>query len=181
MEFRCFVWDGDLVGCCQRHVGVHFPFLAQMRGELQLRLLRFFEDVVGDVFPLPSCALRRGTGHARRHSHARADTYDVCLLQSGGVRLLDFNPWGAATLPLLFHWDELAQLAAGDEPPHLRVVETAQHIRPGLRTGVPLDLYQTGEGSALAEFISRQQREEAAQNRAHGKNDDDGNEAGSDP
>lgn len=84
----------------------------------------------------------------------------MALLPSGGVRLLDFNPWGGATLPLLFSWAELGAAAAGEEPPELRVVEEAQLIRPGLRTGVPLDLYATGEGSALAQFVERQQREE---------------------
>ena len=103
-------------------------------------------------------AMRRLSAHLP--SRCIADTFDVVLLQSGGVRLLDFSPWGGATLPLLFDWEELDVLAAAAEPPPLRVVRSAQHIRPGLRTGVPLDLYATGEGSALAEFVQRQRAAE---------------------
>ena len=32
------------------------------------------------------------------------------VTSNGTVRVLDFNPWGGATLPLLFTWDELARL-----------------------------------------------------------------------
>jgi hypothetical protein len=34
----------------------------------------------------------------------------VYVTSGGLVRVLDFNPWGGATLPLLFTWDELARL-----------------------------------------------------------------------
>lgn len=150
LEFRCFVIDGELVGCSQRHVGTHFPFLAGSREELLPRLLHFFEEVVADVFPLPTY------------------TFDVHLPQRPGAqpRLLDFNPWGGSTLPLLFSWPELAALAAAAEEdestelPVWRVVEVAQQIRPGLRTGVPVELVQTGEGSALSELLAKAREQE---------------------
>jgi hypothetical protein len=102
----------------------------------------------------------------------------VYVTSNGTVRVLDFNPWGGATLPLLFTWDELARLdgapcnalvlhlltfclhaldaeTCDEEFPVVRVVESPQGIRPGLRTGVPLELYDTSAGSALQDFISR--------------------------
>jgi hypothetical protein len=116
-----------------------------------------------------------------------ADTYDVYVTSNGTVRVLDFNPWGGATLPLLFTWDELARLdgtqllrgafhawragltrgcgadadTVDDEFPVVRVVESPQGIRPGLRTGVPLELYDTSAGSALQDFISRHRNDAA--------------------
>ena len=51
----------------------------------------------------------------------------------------------------------------------MRVVESPQGIRPGLRTGVPLELYDTSAGSALQDFISRH-RDDAAPG---GADDDD--------
>lgn len=44
--------------------------------------------------------------------------------------------------------------------PLLRVCEAQQALRPGLRTGVPLELYDTSDGSALAQFIARQRAQE---------------------
>ena len=115
-----------------------------------------------------------------------ADPYDVYVTSSGTVRVLDFNPWGGATLPLLFTWDELVRLdgaqlcgraprarrsdkrrggadaeSCDDEFPIVRVVESPQGIRPGLRTGVPLELYDTSAGSALQDFIARHRNEAA--------------------
>jgi hypothetical protein len=36
-----------------------------------------------------------------------ADTMDVYVATNGTVRLMDFNPVGGSTAPLLFDWDEL--------------------------------------------------------------------------
>lgn len=101
---------------------------------------------------------------------------------AGSIRVLDFNPYGGSTLPLLFSWSELDALAAdpdgdsdaddgaapsGDdeEPPRrllpvVRVVETPQMVRPGLRTGVPVDLYDSSAGSALSQLLARCREEE---------------------
>ncbi len=43
---------------------------------------------------------------AERESCA-ADTMDVYVATNGTVRLMDFNPVGGSTAPLLFEWDEL--------------------------------------------------------------------------
>ncbi|KAL8503797.1 hypothetical protein ACS0TY_022498 [Phlomoides rotata] len=39
--------------------------------------------------------------------HHKVFVFDVYVTRDGRVKLLDFNPWGAPTLPLLFTWDEL--------------------------------------------------------------------------
>lgn len=36
-----------------------------------------------------------------------ADCMDVYVATTGTVRLMDFNPVGGSTAPLLFDWDEL--------------------------------------------------------------------------
>jgi hypothetical protein len=38
----------------------------------------------------------------------------------------------------------------------LRLIEDQQMIRPGLRTGVPLDLYDSSDAGALKQFLDRQ-------------------------
>lgn len=97
-----------------------------------------------------------------------ADTYDVYVTTAGTVRILDFNPYGGSTLPLLFTWAQLQQLSEEAPPPELddshvpemRVIEMPQMVRPGLRTGVPLELYDTSDGSALSELLRRCREEE---------------------
>ena len=185
MEFRCFVRGSRLVGACQRHTADYFPFLAESRRRLSQQLDAFHDEHVADAFPHPDCELARRHRACGACSDARgADTYDVYVTSAGTVRVLDFNPWGGSTLPLLFTWDELARLdgaprwrgltrcaasmqfvdapcccadaeTCDEEFPVVRVVESPQGIRPGLRTGVPLELYDTSEGSALQDFISR--------------------------
>ena len=36
-----------------------------------------------------------------------ADTMDLYVATTGSVRLMDFNPVGGSTVPLLFEWEEL--------------------------------------------------------------------------
>jgi ABC-type Fe3+ transport system substrate-binding protein len=112
----------------------------------------------------------------------RTDTYDVYVTAAGSIRILDFNPYGGSTLPLLFSWSDLDALAADgdvdevaggtptsddDAPsgrllPIVRVVETPQMVRPGLRTGVPVELYDQSSGSALSQLLARCREEETA-------------------
>lgn len=134
--------------------------------------------------------------------------FDCHINASGRVRLIDFNPWGGATLPLLFEWDELEQLAGARAPhrtllrarpcvlrlacsrllffqppltqrshafwpagappatgvsedgpsisfPIVRVINSAQAIRPGLRVGVPFEMFDTSSTSALADLVRK--------------------------
>ena len=43
------------------------------------------------------------------------DTFDVYVARNGTVRLVDFNPFGGSTLPLLFTWTELLALHSEQE------------------------------------------------------------------
>jgi hypothetical protein len=98
------------------------------------------------------------------------------------VKLVDFNVWGGTTLPLLFDWQELEELATriaagvadvdddeGDDGDdcccsidgiEFRIVNQQEHIRPGLQLGVPFDLYDTTPGGAIAEFLQEQKRKQ---------------------
>jgi len=125
-----------LLAVSQRHCADFFPFLPERVPLLAAQLAAFHAGEVAPVFPLPDY------------------TYDVYVSTAGRVRLLDFNPYGGATLPLLFSWAELAAQTPTPTPP-LRVVDTPLALRPGLRLGVPLELYDTSAGSALAEFIAK--------------------------
>jgi len=100
---------------------------------------------------------------------------------------VDFNPWGGATLPLLFDWHELSRApgpvaapkeadAEGDmsgvegevrgagggggytDDLEFRVVTCQGHIRPGLQLGIPFDMYNRAPNGALASFVEQQRR-----------------------
>mmetsp|Transcript_19512 Transcript_19512/g.37371 ORF Transcript_19512/g.37371 Transcript_19512/m.37371 type:complete len:389 (-) Transcript_19512:387-1553(-) len=194
-EFRCFVRHGEYIGACQRDTARRYPFLSDMKQDLEEVLLDFFEMHVLEAFP------------------SQSYTYDVYVTESKKVKIMDFNPYGGETLPLLFEWSELEAMAArathaasaarhlmgktdsgkecvsltdapGDSQsaaapaganasdrmimevefvPELRLLTQQQQIRPGLRTGVPLDLYDTSDTGALAEFFNRAKEEHDAE------------------
>lgn len=86
-------------------------------------------------------------------------TIDVYLTSDGRVKIVDFNPWGAFTLPLMFEWEELDEQGFGAQGVEIRVVEGRQGVRPGLKTAVPYDYLDTGEGSGWDQFLKRADEE----------------------
>ncbi|GAB4815495.1 hypothetical protein N2152v2_002541 [Parachlorella kessleri] len=89
-EFRCFVNAHQLVGVSQRDVTEYFPFLVEEKPRLQQRILDFHTRHIQGRFPLPHY------------------TYDVYVAETAdAVKLIDFNPVGGTTSPLLFSWEEL--------------------------------------------------------------------------
>ncbi|KAJ6366357.1 hypothetical protein OIU77_002858 [Salix suchowensis] len=80
--------------------------------------------------------------------------------EDGRAKILDFNPWGAFTLPLLFTWEELEQnLKEEENVVDFRIVESQCGIRPGLKTAVPQDYLDTGPGSGWDQFLRKADEE----------------------
>lgn len=112
MEFRCFVWNRQIVGISQRHHTQHFAHLLSDGPALEERLVTFYQDVIQPRFPLRNYCV------------------DVYLDKKGRPWVLDFNVWGRQTDALLYTWPELVQLtlSLGSEECLLRVVETELEI-----------------------------------------------------
>lgn len=89
MEFRGFVRRGLLVGVSQREVTGFYPSLLEEREELESSIFGFFKDHISEEFELNDY------------------TFDCYVTRDGRVKLIDFSPWRAFTLPLLFSWEEL--------------------------------------------------------------------------
>ncbi|CAN5973050.1 unnamed protein product [Sphagnum jensenii] len=154
MEFRGFVRGKLLVGICQREVTGFYATLVGREDELEDMISSFFDVNVREVFG--------GEDY----------TFDVYLTKDLRVKLLDFNPWGGSTLPLLFSWDELEQNYAkvlgrlngdglsDDDLVEFRVVKSEGLVQPGLRvgTGVPIDFVNQG---AWEDIIKREAEKEA--------------------
>ena len=96
MEFRCFVRRGTLRGVCQRDCANFYPFLPDRVDRLTDLLAEFWQDVVYPSFPSDF-----------------SYCFDAYVTSAEKVRLVDVNPWGGATLPLMFDWSEFEDGARG--------------------------------------------------------------------
>ncbi|KAM3291494.1 cell division cycle protein [Capsicum chacoense] len=149
MEFRCFVHNGILVGVSQREVTGFYPALVEKKDELITLIQRFFTNKVKQSF------------------ESESYTFDIYVANDERVKLLDFNPWGAFTLPLLFTWEELEDKLNGEEDClEFRLVESQCGVRPGLKTAVPYDYLDTSPGSGWDEFLRKADEQLAQQIRS---------------
>ncbi|KAL0382055.1 UNVERIFIED_CONTAM: Cell division cycle protein [Sesamum calycinum] len=136
MEFRCFVRHKLLLGICQREVTNFYPALLEKKDDLKIMIEEFFMEKVKGNF------------------ESESYTFDVYVTKDGRVKLLDFNPWGASTLPLMFTWDEFEEkLREESNELEFRIVESRCGIRPGLKTAVPYDYLDTSQGSGWDQFL----------------------------
>ncbi|CAJ1932570.1 unnamed protein product [Sphenostylis stenocarpa] len=135
MEFRCFIRDQKLIGISQREVTTFYPLLLEKKNDLLLMILAFFNN------------------HVRAKFESKNYTFDVYITRDERVKVVDFNPWGAFTLPLLFTWDELEHIHNEGNDVEFRIVEDHCAVRPGLKTAVPFDYLDTSAGSGWDQFI----------------------------
>ncbi|KAK9905753.1 hypothetical protein WJX75_005749 [Coccomyxa subellipsoidea] len=133
-EFRCFVKGHDLAAISQRNIMENAAALEAQKDDLLEAMLEFFEEHVQRRFP-------------------EADyTFDVYITTAGAVRLMDFNPIGGTTSPLLFDWAEL---------PYTLLNTGGAVMRPSVAVyGAPFDMVDNSEGSAISELLRRLQTEE---------------------
>ena len=135
MEFRCFIRDQKLIGISQREVTTFYPILLEKKDDLLSLVLAFFNNYVRSKF------------------ESENYTFDVYITKDERVKIVDFNPWGAFTLPLLFAWDELESIHTEGNDVEFRIVEDRCAVRPGLKTAVPFDYLDTSEGSGWDQFL----------------------------
>lgn len=135
MEFRCFVWGQKLVGISQREITTFYPVLLERKQVLRALIQNFFTENIRFKF---------GSDNY---------TFDVYVTNDKRVKVIDFNPWGAFTLPLLFTWEELEHSSEGSHSADFRIVESRCGVRPGLKTAVPYDYLDTSHGSGWDQFL----------------------------
>ncbi|KAI4974560.1 hypothetical protein ZWY2020_047840 [Hordeum vulgare] len=136
-EFRCFIRGRKLVGVSQRDPSAYYPSLTGWSAEVQPKIEDFFKQVVAPQFASENY------------------TFDVYVRADGRVKLIDFNPWGGYTLPLMFTWEELEDEQRGEDELEFRVVMEQGAVRPGLMTAVPYDMLDWGEGSGWDVFLKK--------------------------
>jgi hypothetical protein len=99
MEFRCFVYDHELVGISQRHPSKFYPHLqpptdGTIHPSADL-IQSFFETYIQNKF-----------SNGRIHRYV----VDLYIDSQERVWIVDFNVWATRTDGLLFDWEELALL-----------------------------------------------------------------------
>ncbi|XP_071699069.1 uncharacterized protein [Rutidosis leptorrhynchoides] len=140
MEFRCFVHNRMLVGISQREVTGFYPNLVEKKHDIETVIKNFYMNNVSMKF------------------ESESYTFDVYVKKDETVKVLDFNPWCAFTLPLLFAWEEL-ELEGQNGEFEFRIVENRTGVWPGLKTAVPYDYLDTSEGSGWDQFLKNADNE----------------------
>jgi len=147
MEFRCFVYEDELVAISQRDIN-YYEFLEGMREEIEAKINDFFETQIQERFPDTNYVF---DVYIPRHRHK--------------VWLIDFNPFSLTTDSLLFEWSEILQAPANLDQT-LRLIDSPQEANARARSGprfasnmYPCEVVQMSNQETIAEFAERFSRE----------------------
>ncbi|TPX36690.1 hypothetical protein SmJEL517_g01389 [Synchytrium microbalum] len=142
MEFRCFVFDGRLLGISQRDNN-YYEFLRPMHDDILSAVQKFISLSVSKKFPVATYVV------------------DVYLYRTNlKVSIIDFNPFRYATDALLFSWSEimdLAKNATSDNKPILRFVQPGDAMEGGFKymtSRIPRDVVELSQGRTMQEFMA---------------------------
>jgi hypothetical protein len=141
----------------------HFPSLIEDASNIEHTILAFHAQHIAGKFPLKhyvyDCYVETNNENKNNNDDRKA-------------MLVDFNPWGATTSPLLFRWEELEEECREEEKDRscssncssssanssriLRIIDSHVGIRPNkLIYGVPYDFVMEGsQASAVVEELA---------------------------
>jgi len=144
-EFRCFVKDSNLVAVSQRKTSGLFEHINQKsESEAILAAIQdFFESTILPQFPLQNYVV---------------DVY-VDAAPRRRLWLVDFSPWGSTTDPCLFEWDELKEMATGQEV-DLRVVRNQGECRSKLENYhcLPVEIATLNSQDNQQDFLEKAEK-----------------------
>lgn len=143
-EFRCFVKKNQLIAISQRDTAAYYPYVADNYNTIHSAIKNFFVEKIMGKFPDDSYI------------------FDIYINSNNAVKLVDFNPFGELTDPLLFTWDELSQINVGDQAePYetlFRFVTSSNGVQPSpfLSSRVPretLNLSSDDDINKMVDFL----------------------------
>ncbi|XP_025108015.1 cell division cycle protein 123 homolog isoform X2 [Pomacea canaliculata] len=162
-EFRCFVHRGNLVAISQRNHSKYFRHIVTSKNEIQTDIQNFFEEVIDGNFA------------AEESSYV----FDIWRTGKGRILLIDFNPCGPVTDPLLFDWQEIEAMDSTHIERGLifRCIETETGIHPNIHTpfGVPQDFIDLAAGEDPFKLKDLLQLGNTEQDSSSDDDDDDKN------
>ncbi|GAQ83739.1 hypothetical protein KFL_001600080 [Klebsormidium nitens] len=128
MEFRCFVKGNQLRGICQREVTSFYPSILESRKELGPVIETFIQDHVLGHFPDPDFVC------------------DVYVTSDRRVKIMDFNPYGGGTLPLLFSWSDFEEAGTSERSSETKQTHPESGRGESASTGVCAEGREPGVG-----------------------------------
>jgi hypothetical protein len=142
-EFRCFVRDSILIAISQRDTSTYYQHVSKDKDAIR-----------GDICQFHSSVLHRKFSNS-------SYTFDVYQNKEGCYRLIDINPFGEMTDPLLFSWDELRnwvcppQGGVSPTSPQIRVIDSEGTIRPSdlELSRLPKDVADLKSSEGIEEFV----------------------------
>ena len=144
-EFRCFVKKGHIIAICQRDTASHYPYIAENYNEIHSQIKNFFQKKISNKFPDTSYV------------------FDIYLKSSKVIKLLDFNPFGNLTDPLLFTWEELSQVELDEGSDSVETMfrfvtsDTCVQPSPFLSSRIPresLNLVSSDDINKMVDFLN---------------------------
>lgn len=145
-EFRCFVKKGNIIAISQRDTASHYPHIAQNYDEIHSKIKDFFHKKISGKFPDNNYV------------------FDMYFKSNNVIKLVDFNPFGEITDPLLFTWDELSHVEpdeeadSGEVETMFRFVTSSSGVQPSpfLSSRVPkesLNLVSSDDINKMVDFL----------------------------
>lgn len=143
-EFRCFVKKGHIIAISQRDTASHYPYIAQNYDEIHSQIKEFFHKKISGKFPDNNYV------------------FDIFIKTSKLIKLVDFNPFGDVTDPLLFTWDELSQVEPDGQAESVetifRFVTSSAGVQPSpfLSSRIPkenLNLVSSDDINKMVDFL----------------------------
>ena len=145
MEFRCFVKNNELIAISQRDVASCYDFIEQCERAICSDINSFYNNKIANKFPDSSY------------------TFDVYRCSAQNVLLIDFNPFGFQTDPLLFSWNELndSTLNGGDDVYHdefqgvFKYLTNTAGMQPSPRytSKIPTDIVDLVHGTDINKLV----------------------------
>ncbi|KAL7448972.1 hypothetical protein ACHAWC_001079, partial [Mediolabrus comicus] len=103
MEFRCFIYDHELVAISQRHP-------TKFYSHLQLSEEDYNNDEIHPTTLIIHSFYKTYIQHRFAHGDISRYVMDVYVDSQERTWIVDFNVWGTRTDSLLFDWDELMKI-----------------------------------------------------------------------
>lgn len=140
-EFRCFIKDNKLIGISQRHINTYFDYLINSKDRILSGINNFFNRKIKNLFA-DNCY-----------------TFDLYIDSQNHFHLVDFNPFGEITDPMLFSWEELrgidAETIETSSDTIFRIVTESNNIQPSpyMKYGMPTDIVDLASGEDIRKMI----------------------------